>query len=147
MNEQQSRTLEVINRLYAAERRSMLPRLAETGAFVSWASTGDQAAVQKMTAQEEEHLAWLAEAAEQCGGSLHPAGPDARTGHLHYLDLNTMLPLVVRSIEELVRVYKEAGELPLTLDAADALFRILSRHTQHLEQLRQLHERATAAKP
>ena len=146
MNEQQSRTLEVLNKLYAAERRSLLPRLAETGAFVSWASTGDMALVKKMIAQEDEHMAWLAEAAEKCGGALYPASPDVHTGHLHYLDLHAIMPLVVRSVEELVRVYKEAGEQPLTLDAADALFRILARHTQHLEQLRQLHDRAAATK-
>jgi hypothetical protein len=146
MNAQQSRTLEVLNRLYAAERRSLLPRLAETGAFVTWASAGDMDLVKKMIAQEEEHFGWLAEAAERCDGALYPAGPDVHTGHLHYLDLHAMMPLVVRNIEAMVRTYKEAGEQPLTLDAADAVFRILSRHSRHLEQLRQLHDRAAAAK-
>jgi hypothetical protein len=146
MTEQQTRTLEVLNRLFAAERRSLLPRLAETGAFVTWASAADMILVQQMVAQEEEHLGWLAEAAEQCCGALYPASLDVHTGHLHYLDLHAMMPLVMRSIEELVRLYKQAGEQPLTLEAADAIYRILARHTQHLDQLRQLQDRTTTAK-
>ena len=146
MNEQQSRTLEVLNQLYAAERRSLLPRLAETGAFVSWASAGDMALVRTMVAQEQEHFAWLNEAADRCGGSLYPASLDVHTGHLHYLDVPALLPLVVRSVEDLVRAYKKAGKQPLALEAADVLFRILARHTEHLEQLRQLHSRAATAK-
>jgi len=143
MNEQQTRTLEVLNRLYAAERRSLLPRLAETGAFVSWASAGDAALVRTMVAQEQEHFAWLAEAADRCGGALYPVSLDVHTGHLHYLDVKALLPLVVRSIEDLVAAYQQAGKQSIAIEAADVLFRILARHTEHLEQLRKLHERAT----
>src|SRR5690606_39242924 len=57
MNEQPSQTIHVLNQLYAAECRSLLPWLARAGAFVSWASAADVAVLRQMVEEEREHLA------------------------------------------------------------------------------------------
>jgi hypothetical protein len=144
MNQQQARTIDVLNELYAAERRSLLPRLAETGSFVSWASAGEQELVRRMVADEYEHLEWLVDAMDCCCGVIYPAGPDVHIGHLHYLDLHAMLPLVTRSLENLVKVYQGAASQPLTAPAGEVVSRILTRHQAHLEQIRNLQTRAAA---
>ncbi len=146
MNEQQSRTVDVLNRLYAAECRSLLARLVETGAFVSWASAGDMALMQQMVEEEREHRAWLVEAMDRCCGVLYPAGPDMRTGHLHYLDLHALMPQVAASLEGLIRLYQEAAGQPLAKPAGEVINRILQRHQRHLEQLRGVQDRAATAR-
>jgi hypothetical protein len=145
MNQQQTRTVETLNRLFAAERRSLLPRLAEAEAFFSWASAADVALLQRMIAEERDHLAWLAEALDRCCGALYPAGADVHTGHLHYLDLHAMLPQVIRGLESLVAVYLEAGKQPLIPPAAEVVNRILQNHQKHLAELRKLQARASTA--
>lgn len=142
MNEPQSRTIDVLNQLFAAERRSLLPRLVGAGAFVSWASAGDMALVRKMVAEEHEHLAWLVEAMDRCCGVLYPAGPDVHTGHLHYLDLHALMPRIVESLERLIHLYQDVGNQPLAAPAGEVVNRILARHHRHLEQLRQVQDRA-----
>ncbi|GMV97564.1 MAG: hypothetical protein AMXMBFR83_19220 [Phycisphaerae bacterium] len=141
---QRLQTIEVLNRLHAAERRSLLPRLPETAAFVSWSSAAELEMVEKMVAEEGEHLAWLSEALDEAGGALYPAGPDIHTGHLHYLDLRVIMPEVIRSLEGLVRAYQDAAKVPMTPRAAEVVNRILRRHQAHLERLRALETRAPA---
>jgi len=146
MNQQQSRTIDILNQLYAAECRSLLPWLAKTGVFVSWATAADVAVLRQMVEEEREHLAWLVEALDRCHGTLYPVGPDPHTGHLNYLDLQTLLPRVVHSVETLIKVYQEAGRQPLADAAIEIVNRILQRHQRHLEQLKKLQDRAVTAR-
>lgn len=136
-------TLDVINKLYAAEKRSLLPRLAELAAFVDWADAREMEKVRRMIADETRHQIWLAEAADRCRGVLLCAPPDAGTANLHYCELRALLPLVIGNIGKLVDAYagalqESAGLMP---DAIETIARIHSRHLTHLEQLRNLQPR------
>lgn len=142
MDELQERSIRILNRLFAAEQRSFLPRLAESGAFVSWASAGELHVVQQMIADEREHLAWLVEAIEVCRGAVFPTGGNIHTGHLHYLDLHALLPEIIRHLRELTALYQDAGKQPLSPPAAEVVNRISRRHQAHLEQLREFEGRA-----
>jgi len=146
MTEDEQRTAELLNELYAAQSRSLLPRLAEAHVFVSGACAEDLEHVRRMIAEEGEHRAWLAEAIGQAAGSVYPVWADPATGHLHYLALPALLPRVLGNMEQLARLYSEAparcqGLLP---EAADLITRITRRHREHLEQLRQIQQRMSA---
>ncbi|MBI4578204.1 MAG: hypothetical protein HY718_00785 [Planctomycetes bacterium] len=137
---QRDDTLDVLNKLYAAEKRSLLPRLAEMGVFAQWALAHEMEQVRRMAADQALHEAWLLEAAEACGGALRPACADVTTANLHYLDLQTLLPRVVAGVEHLVQLYdrtmREANSL--LPEAAETVARIYNRHQAHIEQLRGL---------
>ncbi len=139
-------TLEVLNSLHAAEKRSLLPRLAELNAFVEWSNAHDMDQVRRMIAESARHDAWLMEAADRCDGTLFPAPPDASTASLHYADLRCLMPRVIGSVQKLVQTYgravKESG--PLLPQAAEAVARIHNRHQIHLEQLRAIQARLAA---
>lgn len=136
-------TMDVLNELYAAERRSLLPRLAELDAFVEWACAPEMEQVRRMMAEETAHVSWLAEAADCCDAVLFPAPPDASTASLHYADLRCLLPRVIDSVERLAQIYGRAAHdsAGLVPEVAETVSRIHHQHQTHLEQLRSIQQR------
>jgi hypothetical protein len=143
LQERQTHTLDVLARLHAAERRSLLPRLAELNAFVEWAFAPEMDQVRRMVAEESRHESWLMDAAAACGGALFPASADVGTANLHYLDIRMLLPRVIAAVDALVQLYGQALNDSANLDPAsvEVLSRIRNRHQAHLEQLRAMQQR------
>jgi hypothetical protein len=141
--ERQEHTLDWLDQLYAAERKSLLPRLAEMGVFVEGAAAHEMEEVRRMVAEQARHAEWLADAAERSGGGLAPACADMGTAGLHYCDLRVLLPAVIANLEQLIAKYGQAMDerTRLTSPAAEAIARIYNRHTVHLEQLQSLRSR------
>ena len=103
--------------------------------------------VERMIVEEHEHLAWLADMIDRCEGALLPAPADLRAANLHYLELDAVIPHVLRSTESLAEAYAQAGAdaASLTPDAAELLTRIARRHQEHLQQLKDLQSRTVSA--
>ena len=144
--ERQKQTIDSLNSLYAAETKSLLPRLGEMGVFVQWAQAHEMDLVRRMTAEEARHVEWLAEAAEKADGALAPACADVHTANLHYCDLRVLLPMVIANVQMLVDLYGQAlkERASLTDQAADTITRIYNRHQVHIEQLRSIQARFAA---
>jgi hypothetical protein len=151
MTEQEAASVEILNTLFAAERRSLVPRLAEMSNFVSWASADDLGVVKRMIAEESEQQQWLVEQIARCGGGVYPTAADVTTANLHYLDLQTVMPRVIASTESLVGLYDNPSQRAsrrsdaLTPEAAALIGRIAQRHQAHLQQLRTLHDQVVPA--
>ncbi len=145
----QEYTLDQLNRLYAAEKRSLFPRLMEMGVFVQWARAHEMDQVRRMTAEQALAAGWLAEAAAQAGGALDPACADVHTANLHYCSLRSLLPAVLASVEQLVAIYAEAmtHRAGLTTEAAQTVARIYNRHQVQLEQLKAMQARLESKLP
>lgn len=145
--DRQAYTLDVLNKLYAAEKRSLLPRLAEMGVFVQWAKAHELEQVRRMTAEHARHCEWLDDAAQSAGGSLDPACADVATANLHYCDLRLLLPRVIRNVHALIEHYGQVMKerAALVSQAAEVVARIYNRHQVHLDQLEQLKTRLESA--
>lgn len=148
MPEQNADTVEILNRLFAEERRSLLPRLAECSPFVAWAEAAELTMLERMICEEQEHLAWLAEAIEQAGGAIQPVSPDATTSNLHYVNLSAAIPRVIAGVERVAALCAESLSKPgISGESAALISRIGQRHQHHLEQLKRIHTRARAVAP
>ena len=122
-----------------AEQRSMLPRLAESTVFVSWASNDEADALREMIQQEREHVAWLVGMIDDLGESPTPCTADPRTTSMHYVELDYLIPGVIQSKENLIRTYEhQAPDLAPDPAAANLLSKIIERHQAHLSKLKAL---------
>ena len=131
-------TVDGLNRLLRAEYGSMLFRLHEASPHVTWTSAGDRLLIDRMMNDERTHERELIDAILDRRGAPAPRNFPTNTGEVHYLDLTYLMPQVLASKRELVRIYESAGN---TGDpAADALrSRILDNHRRHLAGLDRLH--------
>jgi len=128
-------TVDVLNRLHARHRSSLLPRLREMHNFISRASTSDVEVAARLAAEYVEHEQWLAEAIANAGGGVYPASADIRTTNLHYLELRAVMPLVERDLQELIAEFEQAQtDTRLRSDAAEVVSRITSRLRGHLDE-------------
>ena len=137
MSDSLDRTLDLLSTLHSAERNSVLAHLVDLSPTTGPGETGTMLSVGAMVEQEAEHARWLEQAAEQAGGGLTPGRLDASRGHLHYLDLATLLPLAIENLERIVELYsrilRQGG---LTPQADQVVTRIFHRHQDHLRALR-----------
>ena len=143
MTHQEEVTVETLNELYAACRRSPLPRLAESNVFLSNASAAESELVLRMLAEQREHEARLIAEINRCGGGLYPASPDPTSGNLHFLSLHAILPQAIAGLEQLVRAHAEAQARggALTPAALGIISGFTGRLRQHLMELSELHAR------
>lgn len=131
MTEQESNSVEILNKLHAAEMQSILCRLPGLGAFVPGTGLKQHEAVQRACSMSGEHRAWLVEAIERMGGAVWPATMDPRTASLHYVSIGSLLPQVRTSVNGLAALYAEAGKRgPLTAGAAALISRIAGRYQE-----------------
>ena len=130
------RTIELLNRLYAVESTSLLPRLLEVHPFTSAASAARFELIQRVSRHSREHCEWLVEAIEAADGCIRPAEPDPRSGSLHDVSIEALVPLARRGLQELVAAYEAAaGEQLISPDAADLIERSLTHYRQDLADL------------
>lgn len=141
-----AQVIDVLNDLLAAESANLLPRLAESSAFVSWASADDVEGVNRMAAEEREHVEWLVEQILDLRGSPGPRIGSIDAASLHYVELHRLLPRVEHGEAALLRRYEAAaGLLAAAPPAAALVARIAARHRDHLQQLRRIASQSTPA--
>lgn len=133
-----ARDIEILNELLAAEKRSVLPRLAEAAPHVSREEAAVAESIRRMVREEAAHTEWLVQAILALGGSPAPAAADLRTSNLHYLELGYLLSHAVRGKDRLVLAYDSAVGRIEDDDVRALVARIADRHRAHLEELRAL---------
>ncbi len=140
MNDDRQAAGKLLEALYAAERGHLLLRVPEIAPFADRRAAGHLRTVRQLAQEAREHLDWLAEAAEACGAGIAPAAPPADAGHLHYLDLRTLLPRLIESTERLLERYRScsARQAAGKPEVDEVLTRILGRHQIHLETLNRI---------
>lgn len=129
----------ILDQLLHAEQRSIIPRLREFNAFVSWASADEMDAIDGIIAEMGEHVTWLIDAINDLDESPTPYRPDIRNTSMHFCELAALMPMAVEDCRKLVRDC-EAAMPAVASDpkAADLIARILTRHQSHLEALEKL---------
>jgi hypothetical protein len=139
MTETENKSVTLLNHLYAAEARSLFIRLAETSPFTDDAHLATLTHVQTIIADQSEHLAWLDQTIQTCGGALHPVAPDASTGWMHYLKVDALLARLIEDKVKLTQLYADARQQnQLNPPVAELITRIHHRHEHHLQLLKEL---------
>jgi hypothetical protein len=128
-------TVQSLNDLLAAHKRSLLLRLTDVAPFVSSVDAELAQTVRQMTREEAEHLDWLVAAIVERDGSPASALPDPRTASVHYVDLHYLLPRIVPDKRRLLTACKAAAKRTTDASAAGLMNRIAVRHQRHLEKL------------
>ena len=128
---------DILNRLLHAEELSLLPRMAESTVFVSWASNDENLRMQRIMAEEREQVGWLVDLINDLGESPTPPTPNAWDTSMHFVDLPSLLPGVIHDLEERAKLCSAtAAQVAHHADAAEVVSRISSRHQGHLQELR-----------
>ena len=131
----------ILNQLLAAEARTLVPRLAEAGPFVSWASADEQALVRRLVADEREHQAALVDCILSADGVPAPVTANPDTARLHFLDLHALLPRILADKQRLVGLYRAAeAQLDPGSDAHRLAQQLAAAQRDHLARLQQLAE-------
>jgi hypothetical protein len=134
-----TRVIGILNELLAVESSNLLPRLAESNAFISWASADEVDAVARMVAEERAHVEWLVELILDLRGSPAPRVGSIDTAALHYVELHNLLPRIERAEAEVLKRYESlAPAVASEPRAAARVAKIAARHRDHLEQLRRI---------
>lgn len=132
------RAIDTLNRLLAAEYGNLARRLSEADPYVTWPAAEDRAAIQRILADVDRHVAGLARRIIDLRGAPVPPTYPTASGGVHYLKLSFLMPQVIADVKDLVRLYESTGT---TGDReADALLvRNLEDHRRHLAELQRLH--------
>jgi rubrerythrin len=128
-------TINVLNELLAAHKRSLLLRVMETSPFVSSADAALADTLRHIIAEEAEHADWLVEAVVEREGSPVSAIPDPRTASVHYVDLRYLLARIVQDERRILRACEAAAERIEDPAARELITRIAERHRRHLDAL------------
>jgi len=126
--------IHVLNDLLAAERQSLIARLAEASPYVPWPAAEESLLLRRMIDDHKRHERELAEMILRIGGTPAYATYPSSAGDVHYLRLDYLMPRIIAAARELVRAYETCGGTGHP--EADALIgRILTDHKRHLTQL------------
>lgn len=143
--------LTILNDLLAATKNSPLAHLSESATFFSFADADLAEMFQTMIVEEKEHAAALADLLLDLGAGPRPAPPDVHTAELHYLELQFLLPRVLKSEEGLLAAYESAragltgAESPQAPRALEVVSRLEARQRRHVEILGKLVAQTRAA--
>jgi hypothetical protein len=128
---------DTLNRLLHAERGSLIGRLAESTAFISWTSAEEALALNDMIAQEREQVAWLLDLINDIGESPTPASPDINWTSFHFVDVRYFFPAVIEDLGRRISLCSEtAARVAHHADSADVVNRLADRHRHHLDELK-----------
>lgn len=134
-----AQTIEALHRLFTAEFRCPTARWRQATPYIEWNDTHEETAIRAIAAEDREHLAWLAELLLARGSSPPPASYATDTAHIHYVQLQALLPRLIRAERELIAAYQSAGAaLADDPEAARRVSEITGQHTRHLETLQRL---------
>ncbi|MEE9295770.1 MAG: hypothetical protein V3W34_12525 [Phycisphaerae bacterium] len=129
-------TIDILNELLKYESESVLHRLVESNAFVSWASADERQVVGRMVEEQDRHRQWLVEAIHKLGGEPRPVWADIGSTHIHYLELSFVLPKALDDRKRLLAAYEEAAsQVTANQVAGEVISKVLEHHRRHVEQL------------
>ena len=129
----------ILDELLTLEQRSLAPRLLESTVFVSDLSVAAFDVVRRMAHATGDHTAALTKLILDSGGIPGPRSSSLATADLHFQELQHILPRLVADQRASIRQYTLASQRLSDEPRALALVtRILQRHQQDLEKLREL---------
>lgn len=135
----QDPTYDTLNELLAAERRSLLPRLAEAMVFITPDSAPEWAALQRLAQEHTSDESRLARTLIDLGGNPRPLWGDVHSADFHYTDLDHVLPRVLEREQEIAARYDTAfAELADCPPALEVVRDIAARHRTCIESLTRL---------
>ena len=124
----------ILNRLLHAEHCGVVNRLRDAGSFTSRATAKERQIIDRMLADEVEHERGLSEAILSLRGTPDPGPAPIESGELHFLTLSLLLPRILASKAELIRIYESAGSTGVP--RVDAMIKgFLENHRRHLQDL------------
>ena len=136
MSQDTAITIDLLNTLLAAEARSMVRRLGESQPFIGQGPIEQTEIVPQLLAEHSAITEAITEEILRLRGCPAPSLPDASSAGLHYLDLQYLLPQVIESEKQTVRVYESViarlEDAGLTAPLAQDL---LNRHQQRIARL------------
>lgn len=131
-------SIDILNRLLAAEYESLVPRLAQADPFVSMPAAGDRAMLVRMAADSRAHERGLIELIIRLRGAPVPRRFAMQSGGVHYVGLSHLIPALIEDLRRLVAAYESVGTSGVA--EADALIgRFLDEHRRHLSILETMH--------
>jgi len=129
----------ILDELLTLEQRSFAPRLLESTVFVSDLSVAAFSLVQRMAQATGDRIAALTKLILDSGGSPGPRSSFIVTADLHFQELQHVLPRLIADEQALIRKYAVAAQrLSDEPNASAIVTRILQRHQQDLQTLREL---------
>ena len=138
-----STVVDILNELLVAEHQSVARRLLESTMFVSRDTVSGARPVRQMAHQNQEHAEWLTGLILELGGEPGPRFGDPTSADLHYQDIRHALPRLIDGHETLMRKYSLAApRVDSEPQAGELVSRILARHREHADTLKQLGEQS-----
>ena len=137
-----STVVDILNELLTAEHQSVARRLLESTVFIPRSAISGFESLQQMARDNREHTEWLTGLILELGGEPGPRFADLTSADLHYQDFHHALPRLTSGHEALMRKYSlAAGRVDSEPQAGELVSRILARHREHADTLKQLGER------
>lgn len=128
--------INVLNELLTLEQASPAPRLLESTVFVSQLAAADSFVIKHIADASVKHCAHLASLIQDLGGTPGLRSQDLMTGDLHFQELRSALPRLIREFETLISKYKSASQHVSAHAGASALINeILNQHETSLQEL------------
>ena len=138
-----STVVDILNELLVAEHQSLAPRLLESIVFVSRDTVKGVQPVRRMADQSKEHTEWLTGMILELGGEPGPRFGDPTSADLHYQNIRHALPRLIDGHGTLIRKYSLATpKVESEPRAGELVSRILARHREHTDTLKQLSEQS-----
>jgi len=131
-----------LSQLYRAEFSCPTARLTQAMPYISRRETAEGRTLRAVAQEDQEHLGWLVDLILARGGSPPPAKYPLFSTETHYVNLDSLLPTLIRSERDLLATYAAAGPaLSADPQAARAVAQIIQRHTNHLATFESLKPR------
>lgn len=126
----------VLNELLTLEQASPAPRLLESTVFVSQLAAADSPVVQHIADDSQKHCSQLASLMQDLGGTPGLRSQDLMTSDLHFQELHSALPRLIREYETLISKYKSAAQhVSAHAGATSLINEILNQHEASLQEL------------
>ncbi|MCG3127134.1 MAG: hypothetical protein CHACPFDD_01992 [Phycisphaerae bacterium] len=132
-----SQSIEILNELLGHETATHLERFVESEHFLSWVSARHMLNLRRMLGEQKEHERWLTDEILRLDGAPRPRTLSLSTAGTHYLDVQNILPRILREKDALIDLYRRAIEaIPANSRTGQLLARIRARHEQHVADIR-----------
>lgn len=140
--------IDVLNELLGAEQSYLLPRLAESGIFVTQPSTKDHVVIERMTRGNARRREALASLIIESGGAPAPREADLESADLHFQQFDLILPRLLESTRAVAAKYvRAAGRVSAHMSAASLIAQHSAQHKDDIASLESMVAGATNATP
>ena len=140
------RIIDVLNELLGAEQSYLLPRLAESGIFVTQPSTNDHVVIERMMGANAQRREALVSLIIESGGAPAPRETDLESADLHFQQLDLLLPRLLESTRAVAAKYdRAAGRVAAQMSAASLIAQHNAEHKTDIASLESMVAGATNA--